>query len=227
MRPNSLVLWCRITWGRKAEQLDFTRWLYSSCWTELWPSGGRWFRSNPQSIVFFNNSSQGRTQSRQVTFQTDIILSFVEKVSVPLSYDIKRANMLAFANQPEHIRQCSKDAGVQRHNMTIRGGSRAGGLGGAPQLNWSPRTRNTNPFLTRMHAPARTHTRAQFWSTRMPIPDLHFGQFNKNDSVIQIQSFVMFIGSIQVITIVLLFMYSRKKEASFHLADRWWNILWK
>ena len=60
-----------------------------------------------------------------------------------------------------------------------------------------------------MHARARTHTHAQFWSTRMPIPNLHFGQFDKNDSVrvIQIQSLVMFIGSIQVIT----FMHLRKR----------------
>ena len=63
-----------------------------------------------------------------------------------------------------------------------RGGSRAGGLGGAPQLTWR-HTRSTIPFLKRMHARARTHTHAQFWSTRMPIPNLHFGQFDKNDSV--------------------------------------------
>ena len=59
---------------------------------------------------------------RQVTFQTDI-LSFVDKVSVPLSDNIKRSNMLAFANQPELMKQCSisssKDAGVERHNMIM------------------------------------------------------------------------------------------------------------
>ena len=44
---------------------------------------------------------------RQVTFQTDIILlSFVDKVSVPLSDNIKRATMFAFANQPELMKQC-------------------------------------------------------------------------------------------------------------------------
>ena len=47
-----------------------------------------------------------------------------------------------------------------------------------------------------------------------------FGQFNKNDSIILIQSLVMFIGSIQIITNLLLFSALAKQEASFHLADR-------
>ena len=52
---------------------------------------------------------------RQVTFQKDV-LSFVDNVPVPLSDNIKRANMLAFANHPELMKQCSKDAGVQRQH---------------------------------------------------------------------------------------------------------------
>ena len=52
------------------------------------------------------------------------------------------------------------DARLHSMNLMgwIRGGSRAGGLGGALQLTWR-QTRCTNPFLTRMHARARAHTR--------------------------------------------------------------------
>ena len=112
--------------------------------------------------------------------------------------------------------------------MLGRGGSRAVGLGGAPQLTWR-HTRSTSPFLTCTHA--------QFCSTRivpMPIPDLHFGQLNKNDSVIQIQSFVMFIGSIQVITDALLFYAFASEKRVFISLSRSvmneivkFNVLWK
>ena len=42
--------------------------------------------------------------SLQVTFQRDFF-SFVDKVSVPISDNIKRNNMLAFANRPELMKQ--------------------------------------------------------------------------------------------------------------------------
>ncbi len=65
--------------------------------------------------------------------------------------------------------------------------------------------------------PPRAHTRVHNFY-RHYIPDLHFGQFNKNDIVIQIQSFVMFIGSIQVISIVLLFHVFAKKRGFISLS---------
>ena len=46
----------------------------------------------------------------------------MDKVSVPISDNIKRNNMLAFANRPELMKQyttSSKYAGVQRHNMMM------------------------------------------------------------------------------------------------------------
>ena len=49
----------------------------------------------------------------------------------------------------------------------------------------------------------------------MPITDLHFGQFNNNDSVFQIQSFVMFIGFIQVITNALRFYAIASEKRGF------------
>ena len=48
--------------------------------------------------------------------------SFVDKVSVPISDNIKRNNMLAFGNRPELMKQyttSSKYAGVQRLNMML------------------------------------------------------------------------------------------------------------
>ena len=46
----------------------------------------------------------------------------MDKVSVPISDNVKRNNMLAFANRPELMKQCttsSKYAGDQGHNMML------------------------------------------------------------------------------------------------------------
>ena len=102
-----------------------------------------------------------------------------------------------------------------------RAGSREGGLGGAPQLTWM-HTRSTYPFLTRMHARARIHTHSPFWSTRMPIPNLHFGQFNNNkcypnSTIRNVHWFHS--GHNQCAA----FYAFAKKEASIQLADQWWT----
>ena len=63
----------------------------------------------------------------------------------------------------------------------------------------------------------------------MPIPNLYFGNFNKNNSVIQIKSFVMSVGSIQVITNMLLF-YALAKKGFISLGrsvmNEMANVLW-
>ena len=77
------------------------------------------FRGNPRPSVVFNSSLRRRTQ-----FASNISkgFSFVDKVSVPISDNIKQNNMLAFANRPELMKQyttSSKYSGVQRHNMML------------------------------------------------------------------------------------------------------------
>ena len=89
-----------------------------------------------------------------------------------------------------------------------------GGLGGAQQL--IRRHTSTNPNLTSPHA--LTHACTSVINTRVGLTCI-FGQLNKNDSIILIQALVMFIGSIQDITKLLLFSALVKKEASFYLAD--------
>ena len=63
---------------------------------------GRGFRGNPRPVVVFNSSSRRGTQ-----FASNISkgFSFVDKVSVPISDNVKRNNMLAFANRPELMKQ--------------------------------------------------------------------------------------------------------------------------
>ena len=80
---------------------------------------GRGFRGNPRPVIVFNSSSRKGTP-----FASNISkgFSFVDKVSVPISDNIKRNNMLPFANRPELMNQyttSSKYAGVQRHSMML------------------------------------------------------------------------------------------------------------
>ena len=72
--------------------------------------------------------------------------------------------------------------------MDIRGGSRAGGLGGAPQI--TRRHTNTNPIHTRTNARVHAHTRMHNCYQHLGLClTCIVGQFHKNDSIIPTKLF--------------------------------------